>query len=227
MCALASESSVHLFLECNFAQQIWNWLRSILNINFNLTSFFDPLKAIDRNWSPQCKVVILAAIISCYNTIWFCRNQKRYQDKIINIRTAKNLIISSTNMAELIGAMLVIEIAHRMNWWYLWLETDSMEGNKCANILANIGLPTASHVWFSQPPDNIREDLDGLDDDSFENYKSGLMGKLLEKDPSLTYESNRLWNQIPTNLESARDGRHSSKSSYRIEDHGATSRRDA
>jgi hypothetical protein len=36
----------------------------------------------------------------------------------------------------------------------------------------------------------------GLDDDSFENYKSGLMGKLLEKDPSLTYESNRLWNQI-------------------------------
>ena len=32
--------------------------------------------------------------------------------------------------------------------------------------------------------------------DSFENYKSGLVAKLLEKDPSLTYESNRLWNQI-------------------------------
>ena len=89
----------HLFLECNFAQQIWNWLRSIMNINFNLTSFMDPLKTIDRNWSAQCKVVILAAIISCYNTLWFCRNQKRYQDKIINIRTAKNLIISSTNMS--------------------------------------------------------------------------------------------------------------------------------
>ncbi|KAF1891133.1 hypothetical protein Lal_00001272 [Lupinus albus] len=38
--------------------------------------------------------------------------------------------------------------------------------------------------------------LDGLDEDSFENYKSGLMAKLLEKDPSLSYESNRLWNQI-------------------------------
>jgi len=37
---------------------------------------------------------------------------------------------------------------------------------------------------------------DGLDGDSFENYKSGLMAKLLEKDPSLTYESNILWNQI-------------------------------
>lgn len=37
---------------------------------------------------------------------------------------------------------------------------------------------------------------DGLDGDSFEHYRSGLMTKLLEKDPSLTYESNRLWNQI-------------------------------
>ncbi|KAL9320134.1 hypothetical protein ACSQ67_011973 [Phaseolus vulgaris] len=42
----------------------------------------------------------------------------------------------------------------------------------------------------------LEELLDGLDGDSFENYKSGLVAKLLEKDPSLTYESNRLWNQI-------------------------------
>ncbi|OIV95653.1 hypothetical protein TanjilG_01447 [Lupinus angustifolius] len=44
--------------------------------------------------------------------------------------------------------------------------------------------------------DGLEELLDGLDGDSFENYKSGLMAKLLEKDPSLSYESNRLWNQI-------------------------------
>lgn len=37
---------------------------------------------------------------------------------------------------------------------------------------------------------------EGLDDESFENHRSGLMAKLLEKDPSLTYESNRFWNQI-------------------------------
>ncbi|KAK7301570.1 hypothetical protein RJT34_12437 [Clitoria ternatea] len=42
----------------------------------------------------------------------------------------------------------------------------------------------------------LEELLEGLDGDTFENYKSGLMAKLLEKDPSLTYESNRLWNQI-------------------------------
>ncbi|XP_075515400.1 nardilysin-like [Primulina tabacum] len=31
---------------------------------------------------------------------------------------------------------------------------------------------------------------------TFENYKNGLMGKLLEKDPSLLHETNRFWGQI-------------------------------
>lgn len=38
--------------------------------------------------------------------------------------------------------------------------------------------------------------LNGLDDESFMNYKSGLRAKLLEKDPSLAYETNRFWGQI-------------------------------
>ncbi|XP_059626381.1 nardilysin-like isoform X2 [Cornus florida] len=42
----------------------------------------------------------------------------------------------------------------------------------------------------------LKELLDGLDDESFENYRSGLIAKLLEKDPSLSYETNRLWGQI-------------------------------
>lgn len=35
-----------------------------------------------------------------------------------------------------------------------------------------------------------------LDDESFENYKSGLIAKLLEKDHSLAYETDRFWGQI-------------------------------
>ncbi|XP_048226972.1 nardilysin-like isoform X2 [Ricinus communis] len=42
----------------------------------------------------------------------------------------------------------------------------------------------------------LEELLAVLDEASFENYKNGLMAKLLEKDPSLQYETNRLWNQI-------------------------------
>ncbi|KAL0458892.1 UNVERIFIED_CONTAM: Nardilysin-like [Sesamum latifolium] len=42
----------------------------------------------------------------------------------------------------------------------------------------------------------LEEMLNGLDNESFENYRNGLMGKLLEKDPSLSYETNRFWGQI-------------------------------
>lgn len=37
---------------------------------------------------------------------------------------------------------------------------------------------------------------EGLDDESFESFKSGLVAKLLEKDPTLSYETDRYWNQI-------------------------------
>ncbi|XP_010522008.1 PREDICTED: nardilysin-like [Tarenaya hassleriana] len=43
---------------------------------------------------------------------------------------------------------------------------------------------------------SIDELLEQLDDKSFEDYRSGMIAKLLEKDPSLSYETNRLWGQI-------------------------------
>ena len=39
---------------------------------------------------------------------------------------AINLGVTTTLCAELIGAMVSIEIAHKKGWRYLWLETDSM-----------------------------------------------------------------------------------------------------
>ncbi|XP_047330594.1 nardilysin-like [Impatiens glandulifera] len=38
--------------------------------------------------------------------------------------------------------------------------------------------------------------LEGLDEKTFDSYKNGLVAKLLEKDPSLSYETNRFWGQI-------------------------------
>ncbi|KAI4373362.1 hypothetical protein MLD38_011493 [Melastoma candidum] len=44
--------------------------------------------------------------------------------------------------------------------------------------------------------ESVEEILDGLHDDTFNSYRSGLICKLLEKDPSLAYESDRFWGQI-------------------------------
>lgn len=37
---------------------------------------------------------------------------------------------------------------------------------------------------------------DGLDDESFENHRTGLIAEKLEKDPSLSYETGHHWSQI-------------------------------
>lgn len=42
----------------------------------------------------------------------------------------------------------------------------------------------------------LEELLDGLTEETFAGYKGGLIAKLLEKDPSLQYETSRLWSQI-------------------------------
>ncbi|KAG2324039.1 hypothetical protein Bca52824_006767 [Brassica carinata] len=48
--------------------------------------------------------------------------------------------------------------------------------------------------------DNFIEDigalLEQLDEESFEDYRSGMIARLLEKDPSLLSETNELWSQI-------------------------------
>ncbi|GAV58620.1 Peptidase_M16 domain-containing protein/Peptidase_M16_C domain-containing protein [Cephalotus follicularis] len=57
-----------------------------------------------------------------------------------------------------------------------------------------------SPVYLQERVENfikgLKEMLEGLDDESFGNYRSGLIARLLEKDPSLSCETNRFWSQI-------------------------------
>lgn len=53
-------------------------------------------------------------------------------------------------------------------------------------IVARLDFLILKICWFLQ---------EGLDDDSFENYKGGLMAYLLRKDQSLAQESYRLWRE--------------------------------
>jgi hypothetical protein len=62
VCRSTSESSLHLFFECNFAYSIWYWLATILNPTLQFQSLEDIWNLCERSWSPQCKVTILSAI---------------------------------------------------------------------------------------------------------------------------------------------------------------------
>jgi ribonuclease HI len=67
-------------------------------MTLQFTSLDDIWKLCDLNWAPQSKVTLIAAIINLINTIWFVRNQARFNDKIISWRSAISSIITSTSL---------------------------------------------------------------------------------------------------------------------------------
>jgi ribonuclease HI len=92
LCMCRQESTFHLFFECPFAVHIWSWFSSVIGINLHFQSIEDIWKVCDRNWNPQCKVVITASLVNIFSTIWFARNQKRFMDKNFHWKTAINMI---------------------------------------------------------------------------------------------------------------------------------------
>jgi len=99
LCFNNEESSFHTFFACPFAVKIWSWFANTLNLTLQFTNMEDMWKICDRNWSPQCKVVIVAALINLLNTIWYARNQARFNDKIITWQSAISLIIANTSLS--------------------------------------------------------------------------------------------------------------------------------
>lgn len=99
LCDKAQETIAHLFLECSFATSIWHWLSSIINLKCTFTLIQEAIQLVHRNWSPLCKIVVLAAVTNIINIIWFYRNQTRFNNKKINFKSAINLIIAGTTMS--------------------------------------------------------------------------------------------------------------------------------
>lgn len=98
LCFKSSESSLHLFFSCSYAQKLWSWISATLNINIQFGSMDDIWKYCDRPWSPQCKIKILAAVINLFNSIWFVRNESRFSNKLIHWKSAISDIISNTSL---------------------------------------------------------------------------------------------------------------------------------
>ncbi|CAJ2667996.1 unnamed protein product [Trifolium pratense] len=81
LCHTHSESTFHLFFECNFVFSLWCWMASILNTTLHFQSIEDIRLLCDGSWSPQCKITIKAAIVNLLNSIWHARNIARFNNK--------------------------------------------------------------------------------------------------------------------------------------------------
>jgi len=99
LCSNHSESSFHLFFQCSYAIRLWCWLASMLSCPLHFQHIEDIWTVCDKPWNPQCKLVVTAAIINLINSIWYARNQIRFQNKKIHWKSSIASIISNTSFA--------------------------------------------------------------------------------------------------------------------------------
>jgi len=84
ICLKHEETTFHLFFDRAYVVRLWWWLSSTINLILFFNDIEDIWRLCDRGWSPQCKIVIKAAIVNILSTIWFVRNQARFNIKIVH-----------------------------------------------------------------------------------------------------------------------------------------------
>ncbi|XP_019433239.1 PREDICTED: uncharacterized protein LOC109340119 [Lupinus angustifolius] len=99
LCKKAIEDTNHIFLNCNFAISIWNWLMSIFSIKINLNSIKELIISFNNNFSKQIQQLLLICSVSTISTIWFCRNQIRFEDRVVSLNQAIARIIRDTTIS--------------------------------------------------------------------------------------------------------------------------------
>ncbi|CAI8586374.1 unnamed protein product [Vicia faba] len=94
LCKSQCESSAYLFFDCLFVCNIWNWLKDMLGIQFDIR------KVLSLNWSSQAETVVSASVGNVFFQVWKARNLSRFKDKNILWKSRVNYVAPN---AEFVG----------------------------------------------------------------------------------------------------------------------------
>lgn len=97
-CGNSYETTKHLFLDCPFAKDLWQWFMSAINCFIDLSSFDAVISLCHRGWSPQIQDMIISGILNILYAIWRCRNLARFDNKKVPVSTAITLISSNISL---------------------------------------------------------------------------------------------------------------------------------
>ncbi|PRQ38756.1 putative ribonuclease H-like domain-containing protein [Rosa chinensis] len=117
--AFTMEDSTHLFVSCSFAQHVWQWLSCCFGTSLPTHGSIGDL------WST---IVACGGVFRVANGQYFggyCQGLGQH----------------SAFFAELMGVIIGIEIAFRMGWHCIWLESDS------TSVLACISSTSFAPPW--------------------------------------------------------------------------------
>lgn len=93
------ESSDHLFLQCQFATHLWNWIGGKLNYVIDRSSVDTILSCRPARCSSQVSDIYMAAILHTLHTIWWARNSLSFTNVKPTLHSAKVCIHSFISMS--------------------------------------------------------------------------------------------------------------------------------
>ncbi|CAL0312718.1 unnamed protein product [Lupinus luteus] len=102
MCSLyksSVETSNHIFLNCSFAMDMWNWIGFMFNTSISTQSTFSIMLVCDQSNSPQVNLLLGAGIINIVHIIWYCHNKSRFDNINLSTRHAISRIKVSVSLS--------------------------------------------------------------------------------------------------------------------------------
>ncbi|CAJ2659028.1 unnamed protein product [Trifolium pratense] len=134
LCCKKEESSFHIFFECEFAIKIWSWFANSLNLVLQFNSMEDINQVRfsngQANWKSSISMIIANTSMSDGAAkenpgLAGCGGIFRNHVAEMLYCFAEPLGIATSFQAELCAVMTAIEVAHKMKWHNLWIESDS------------------------------------------------------------------------------------------------------
>lgn len=159
----------------SFAGQLWTWLTLKLGCGIDLTSFTAILKVCDHTWSSQVKDTILAAILNVISVIWHCRNQLRFDNKVVSLQSAINLI---TAAVSLIGNASKGHMSSCIDEFYL-LKSSKITGHaSCAPSIKDVVWSPPPCFWVKCNSDGAARGAPGIAarGKNFRDYRAATLG---------------------------------------------------
>ncbi|XP_058726868.1 uncharacterized protein LOC131598268 [Vicia villosa] len=98
LCLNNSETTEHLFFDCCYVKNLWNSLKGLLNLNFNIYCIKDCRRIIEMNWSAQAMSVVKAGLVGVFYQVWIARNHARFEDKQIHWKHCISLTVAQLQM---------------------------------------------------------------------------------------------------------------------------------
>jgi ribonuclease HI len=99
LCLLSDESSEHLFLRCQFATHLWDWIGFKLNCVIDTSSIATLLSCRPALCSSQVSDIFLAAILHTIHAIWWARNALRFSAVTPTLHSSKIRIHAAIAMS--------------------------------------------------------------------------------------------------------------------------------